>query len=105
MTIYIDSDYKCHLSDDGTMRAVETDFFDSRCTEFIEGYRYVPSGETWTRADGQTFTGEMITPWRDYSSLAAIQAAVDRIAAEKDAEIAEINEAMMDFVAMVTEEV
>lgn len=105
MNIYIDNNYKCHVTDDGTMRAVETNFFDGRCTEFIEGYRYVPSGETWTRADGQTFTGEMITPWRDYSSLAAIQAAVDRIAAEKDAEIAEINEAMMDFVAMVTEEV
>ena len=100
MTIYIDSDFKCHVTDD-TMRAVETDFFVGRCSEFIEGYRYIPAGETWTRADGQTFTGEMITPWRDYSSLAAIQAAVDRIAAEKDAEIAEINEAMMDFVAMV----
>ena len=103
MKIYIDVDYKCHVTDNGTMRAVETDFFVGRCSEFIEGYRYIPAGETWTRADGQTFTGEMIAPWQDYSSLAAIQAAVDRIAAEKDAEISEINEAMMDFVAMVEE--
>lgn len=87
MTIYIDSDYKCHVTDDGTMRAVETDFFVGRCSEFIEGYRYVPAGETWTRADGQTFTGEMITPWRDYSGLAAIQAAVDRTQAQADEEI------------------
>ena len=92
MTIYIDSDFKCHASDDGTMRAVETDFFDSRCSEFIEGYRYVPAGETWTRADGQTFTGEMITPWRDYSSLAAIQAAVDRAQAQSDEELASLVE-------------
>lgn len=74
MTIYIDSDYKCHLSDDGTRRAFDMPFFDGKCTEFIEGYRYVPSGETWTRADGQTFTGEMITPWRDYAILAELQA-------------------------------
>ena len=87
MTIYIDNDYKCHVNDDGAMRAVETDFFDSRCSEFVEGYRYVPAGGTWTRADGQTFTGEMITPWRDYSSLAAIQAAVDRTQAQADEEI------------------
>lgn len=87
MNIYIDSDYKCHVTDDGTMRAVETDFFDGRCSEFIEGYRYVPAGETWTRSDGQTFTGEMITPWRDYSGLAAIQTAVDRTQAQADEEI------------------
>lgn len=62
MTIYIDNDYKCHLSDDGTRRAFELPFFDSKCAEFVEGYRYVPSGETWTRADGQVFAGEMISP-------------------------------------------
>ena len=87
MKIYIDVDYKCHVTDNGTMRVVETDFFVGRCSEFIEGYRYIPAGETWTRADGQTFTGEMITPWRDYSSLAAIQAAVDRTQAQADEEI------------------
>ena len=87
MKIYIDVDYKCHVTDNGTMRAVETDFFVGRCSEFIEGYRYIPAGETWTRADGQTFTGEMITPWRDYSSLAAIQTAVDRTQAQADEEI------------------
>ena len=74
MNIYIDSDYKCHLSDDGTRRAFDVPFFDGKCAEFVEGYRYVPAGETWTRADGQTFTGEMITPWRDYAILAELQA-------------------------------
>ena len=87
MTIYIDSDYKCHTTDDGTRRAFDVSFFDGRCTEFIEGYRFVPSGETWTRPDGQTFTGEMIAPRLDYSGIAAIQAAVDRTQAKADEEI------------------
>ena len=87
MTIYIDNDYKCHLSDDGTRRAFDMPFFDGKCVEFVEGYRYVPSGETWTRADGQTFTGEMIAPCRDYSQILEIQTAVDRTQAQADEEI------------------
>lgn len=39
-TIYIDSDYKCHVTDDGTRKAVETDFFDGKCDTFVEGYCY-----------------------------------------------------------------
>ena len=87
MTIYIDNDYKCHLSDDGTRRAFDVPFFDGKCAEFVEGYRFVPSGETWTRKDGQTFKGEMIAPRRDYSGIAAIQTAVDRTQAQADEEI------------------
>ena len=87
MTIYIDNDYKCHLSDDGARRAFDVPFFDGKCTEFIEGYRFIPSGETWTRKDGQTFKGEMIAPRRDYSGIAAIQSAVERTQAQADEEI------------------
>ena len=72
-TIYIDADFKCHASDDGTMTAVETDFFDGKCTAFMEGYRYVPPGTVWTRDDGVSFAGEMVAPWRDYAVLAAFQ--------------------------------
>ena len=39
-TIYIDSDYRCHPVNDGTMTAVETDFFDGKCDTFVEGYCY-----------------------------------------------------------------
>lgn len=78
MTIYIDSDYKCHLTDYGTMRAVETDVFDGKCQTYIEGYRFVPAGETWTRDDGQVFTGEMISPWKDWSTLDAAQREYER---------------------------
>ena len=72
-TVYIDYDYKCHITNDGTMTAVETDFFDDKCDTFIEGYRFVPAGETWTRYDGTTFYGEMIAPWKDYNELDTIQ--------------------------------
>lgn len=68
-TIYIDSEFKCHVSNDGTMTAVETDVFDGKCQTFIEGYRFVPDGETWTRSDGAVFHGEMIAPWKDYAEL------------------------------------
>ena len=97
MTIYIDNEYKCHVTDDGTMRAVETNFFDGRCTEFIEGYRYVPSGETWTRADGQVFRGEMIAPCRDYSQILEIQTAVDRAQAQAQQTINEYEQALSEI--------
>ena len=57
MIIYLDADFKCHLENDGTMREVETSFFDGKCKTFIEGYRYVPVGEKWTREDGTEFPG------------------------------------------------
>ena len=97
MTIYIDSDYKCHLSDDGTRRAFDVPFFDGKCAEFVEGCRYSPAGETWTRADGQTFTGEMIAPWRDYSQISEIQSAVDRAQAQAQQTINEYEQALSEI--------
>lgn len=94
MKIYIDSDFKCHTSNDGTMREVETDFFNSKCTTFIEGFYYVPSGESWTRSDGVVFQGEMITPWKDYNLLAAYQEAYDEAKAESAAQIADMKNAL-----------
>lgn len=78
MTIYIDNDYKCHVTDDGTMTEVETTAFDGMCTEYIEGYRYVPAGQTWTRSDGVEFTVKMISPWRDWAELDAAQREYER---------------------------
>lgn len=77
-TIYIDSDFKCHVTDDGTMTAVKTDFFGDKCDAFIEGYRFVPSGETWTRSDGAVFNGEMIAPWKPYDELDNAQREYER---------------------------
>ena len=73
MLIYLDSDFKCRVTDDGTMTAVETDFFDGKCAAYIEGYRFVPAGAVWTREDGTQFPGEMVAPWRDWKELIASQ--------------------------------
>ena len=72
-TIYIDSDYKCHAAAADNLKATETDAFDGKCDAFVEGYRFVPSGETWVRSDGVEFRGEMIAPWKDYAVLEAYQ--------------------------------
>lgn len=74
MTIYIDNDYKCHVSEAEGRRAVETDFFDGKCAEWIESFRFVPAGETWTREDGEVFTN-MVSPWKDLSEAYAAQTA------------------------------
>lgn len=76
--IYIDSDFKCRASDDGTMTAVKTAAFDGKCNAYIEGYRFIPSGQTWTRADGVVFTGEMIAPWKPWDELDAAQREYER---------------------------
>lgn len=85
MTIYIDNDYKCRLDDTG--RTIETDSFNGKCKEYIEGMRYVPSGETWTRDDGEVFTGEMIAPWRDAQIITECQSAAERVRREADEEL------------------
>ena len=73
MTIYIDSDYKCYVSAAEGRRAVETDAFNGKCPEWIESFRFVPAGETWTREDGEVFT-EMMAPWKDLGEAYAAQA-------------------------------
>jgi len=78
MNVYIDSDFKCHATNDGTMTEVQTNFFDGKCDAFIEGYRFVPAGQTWTREDGVVFNGEMVTPWTDYKELDAAQRQYER---------------------------
>lgn len=78
--IYIDSNFCCHTTNpEGTFREVILSknamaFFANKCTAFIEGFRLVPTGESWTRSDGEVFHGEMISAWKPYSELAAAQA-------------------------------
>ena len=93
-TIYIDSDYKCHASVADNLKATETDAFDGKCDAYIEGYRFVPSGETWVRSDGVEFHGEMISPWKPYNELAAAQA-------QYEADIADLQAAYVEGVNSV----
>lgn len=101
-TIYLDHDFKCHLTDDGTMTAVETDFFDRICDTMLEGYRFVPAGQTWTREDGFVFTGEMIAPWKPWDELDVFQREYEQeLATELTAE----NETLIADMAQMIEEV
>lgn len=94
-TIYLDADYKCHMVDDGSMTAVETDAFDDKCDVYIEGYRFIPSGSTWTRSDGEEFSGEMMAPWKPWEELDGAQRRFERAQiAEYEAALAEIEAAL-----------
>lgn len=69
MKIYIDTEYKCHISPGEDFREIDEPKFDGCCTEYIEGMRLVPEGETWTREDGEVFIGKMTAPWKPYDPL------------------------------------
>lgn len=105
MRIYIDSEYKCHASQGDGLTAVDTEFFDGKCRQFIEGYRFVPAGETWIREDGLAFAGGMIAPWRDYEILSEFQEAAqeeqDRATAEMAALIEEVYNSDLEVIANV----
>ena len=94
MKIYIDSDYKCSTASAEGRREFDAEFFDGKCSAFVEGYRYVPAGETWARADGVTFAGEMISPWKDYSILIAAQIAYEQAQAESATKITDMQSAL-----------
>lgn len=47
-TIYLDSNYICHTESVDGRKAIETDIFDGKENAYIEGFRYIPHGETVT---------------------------------------------------------
>ena len=66
-TVYVDSEYKCHVINDGTMTAVEDPFFNDKCDTLIEGYCYKVE-------DDVTY----IYPWKDLKELDAAQREYER---------------------------
>ena len=93
--IYLESDFKCHISGDNTMISVETAAFDGKCDTYIEGYRFVPGGKTWVREDGVEFSGEMVAPWKPWQVLEEAQREYERqLVAEYEAALQEIEEAL-----------
>ena len=95
MTIDIDSDYKCYVSASDGRRAIETGFFDGKCAEWIESFRFVPAGETWVKENGEMFRGEMVSPWKDLSDAYAAQTAyVTAQNTQYEAALAEIEAAL-----------
>ena len=66
-TIYIDSDFKCHVSDDGTMTEIQTGFFDGKCDAFVEGYCCKINKD-----------GKPMFPWKTFDELDAAQRKYER---------------------------
>ena len=69
--IYVDSEFKCHTFNDGTMTVAKTDFFDDKCATFVEGYCYE------TRENGVA-----IYPWKSSTELVAAQSQYELMMAE-----------------------
>ena len=102
MMIYINTDFKCHTVAGDGMTAVETTAFDGKCAAYIEGYRFVPVGKTWTAADGTVYSGEMITPWKPWAELDAAQRAYER---EQVQSLTAQNAELLDAMAAMVEDV
>lgn len=102
MTIYIDADYKCHTTPGGGLTAVDTDYFDGKCQDYTEGYRFVPSGQTWTRPDGVVFQGEMVSPWKTWRELDAAQRAYEQ---EQLESLTAQNAELLDAMAAMVEDI
>lgn len=92
-TIYLDSNYAVHLEQQDGYTAFETDFFNGMCDTLVKGYRIVPDGETWTRSDGKTFTGEMIAPLQWTDVLEAAQGEYEKA----QEQIADMEQALNDM--------
>lgn len=60
------------------MEAVETGFFDGKAPGYIEGYRFIPAGHSWTGEDGTVYLGEAAFPVTDWEALDKIQRVYER---------------------------
>ena len=102
MIIYVDptNGYKVSAAPALGRIAAEDTFFDNKCPNLIESYRYVPAGATWTRQDGVEFAGPMIAPWRDIRQYDGEQQQylLDKLAALQS-ENAEYESALTDIEA------
>lgn len=95
MKTYIDSECKCHTTNvDGSFREFEVKFFDGKCQTFVEGHRYCPEKEKYTREDGKVFEGECIVPWKPSAELEAAQV-------QYEADLAEVSSAYQEGVDSV----
>ena len=59
-TIYLDSNYMCHINNNGTRQKIVTDVFDSMCEKAIECYRFIPEGQVWKKTKAITLRGPFI---------------------------------------------
>ena len=99
MTIYIDKDFRCFAEPGEGLEAVQTDFFDGKALGYVEGYRFIPAGRSWTGEDGTVYLGEAAFPVTDWEALDKLQRAYERAQIpELTAQNAELVEAMAAMV-------
>ena len=83
------------------MTAVDAGYFDGKCSEYIEGYRFIPAGEKWTREDGAVFAGEAVVPFVPFRILDTAQRDYER---ENSTDVESvIRESAGDYVAAYEE--
>ncbi len=77
-TIYLNEHYECFLQEnESTTQNIQTDVFDGKCKAYIEGMRFIPDGQSWTRNDGVVFVGEMVAPFINFDILMSAQSAYE----------------------------
>lgn len=95
MIVFLDENYICHAENGGNLAAVDVDHFDGKCPTYINGYRYIPDGHSWTAPDGTVYRGEMLSPWKPWDSLDAAQREYERKQlADMEAELADARAAL-----------
>ena len=115
MKIYIDSDFKCHTKPADGLREFETKFFSNVPDAYVEGYRYVPDGETWVLktptynmehevvGESETeFIGEMMAPWKPWEELDKILREFEQT---QNRELTAQNAELVDAMASMVEDV
>ena len=81
-TVYLDSNYICHVENAEGRTAYEVDFLDNACDLKIESDRYVPEGHRWRRSDGIIFPGPMVAYTMDSQMVEAAQQEYEKVQAE-----------------------
>lgn len=99
MIIYLDTDFKCYTSEnDNTILSIETNYFDGKCKEYIEGYRYIPADKEWINENGIKFSGMMIAPAKNYNELDHVQRIYEQeLIKKQEMLIAELDAALLDM--------
>lgn len=73
MKIFIDKEFRCHVENSIGRTPVDVPMFDGKCAAYIEGYKYIPAGETYTTEDGNVYIGEAMFPFKSYNALELAQ--------------------------------
>lgn len=78
MSIYIDVECKCHVSNpNGIYTEIPMpEQLNGKCAAYIEGFRVRPVGFTYVNEKGETFgpEGSSVSAWRDIDLLNEFQA-------------------------------